>query len=203
LYLNIYSSDADIQSPSRLKPICPTRWLTQLPTVVSVLSNYASILKALEKAAAEFGTNTGTRANNLRFLFESGKTLLGLLAVKPILQCMEAFNRGLQGSTVPVSGMLQVASVTRCVLLSLRIEDSFSEIFDAAQNGINDYELTAIVLPRNRKIPKRLDDGFAANTIHTTSRDFYGVQFFKAIDSAVMDLDTISWPHWKHECVNC
>ena len=56
LYLELHSNDAESPSPSRLKPICPTRWLTRLSAVVSVLSNYEAILEALEKAAAEFGT---------------------------------------------------------------------------------------------------------------------------------------------------
>ena len=187
MYLELYSCDADSPSPSRLKPIFPTRWLTRLSAVVAVLSNYEAILQSLEKAAVEFDTNTGTRANNLHSSFESGKTLLGLLAAQPILQAMKAFNRGLQGSTVTVSGMLQAADVTRNGLTSLRNDDSFSEIFDAAQKGVRDYRLTTIDLPRRKKIPKRLDDGFE-NAFQATSKDLYRVQFFQAIDSAVMDL---------------
>ena len=80
LYLELYSCDADSPSPSRLKPICPTRWLTGLSAVVAVLSNYEAILESIVKAAVEFGTNTGTWANNLHSSFESGKTLLGLLS---------------------------------------------------------------------------------------------------------------------------
>jgi hypothetical protein len=57
LYLSLHSDDADSPSPSRLKPICPTRWLTRSSAVVSVLSNYKAILEALEDAAAEFGSN--------------------------------------------------------------------------------------------------------------------------------------------------
>ena len=42
----------------------------------------------------EFGSSTASRANGLNSRFSSGVTLLGLLAIQPILQCLEAFNRG-------------------------------------------------------------------------------------------------------------
>lgn len=31
LYLDLHADDADSPSPTRLKPICPTRWLTRCP----------------------------------------------------------------------------------------------------------------------------------------------------------------------------
>ena len=83
--------------------------------------------------------------------------------------------------------MLQAADVTRNGLTSLRNDDSFSEIFVAAQKGVRDYRLTTIDLPRRKKIPKRLDDG-SENAFQATSKDLNRVQFFQAIESAVMDL---------------
>lgn len=189
LYLNVHSDDADSPSPSRLKPICPTRWLTRSSAVMSVLSNYQDILVALEEAAAEFGSSTASRANGLHSRFSSGVTLIGLLAIQPILQCLEAFNRGLQGSSVTVSGMMEVANVTRSVLSSLRNDERFGEIFQSAQSRINEFDLTPLALPRRRKIPRRLDDGSAANTSPGTPEDLFRVQFFQVIDSALMHLD--------------
>ena len=83
-----------------------------------MLSNYRDILTALEEAAAEFGSSTASRANGLHSRFSSGITLLGLLAIQPILQCLEAFNRRLQGSSVTVSGMMEVADITRSICLA-------------------------------------------------------------------------------------
>ena len=60
--------------------------------------------------------------------------------------------------------------------------------------GIRDYQLTTVDLPRRRKIPKRLADG-SENTVHVTSKDLYRVQFFQAIDSALMGLkERFSFP---------
>lgn len=54
---------------------------------------------------------------------------------------------------------------------------------------INDFELMPLSLPRRRNIPRRLDDGPAANTSPGTPEDLFRVQFFKVIDSALVHLD--------------
>ena len=79
LYLDLHSPDTMLDSPSSLKPVCPTRWLTRTSAVTSVLKNYRSVIEALFSAAEEFGTNTSSRANGLKATFSSDHTLLGLL----------------------------------------------------------------------------------------------------------------------------
>ena len=59
-----------------------------------------------------------------------------------------SLHRGLQSSSVTVSGMMEVADVTRSVLSSLRNDDRFGEIFLSAQSRINDFELMPLSLPR-------------------------------------------------------
>ena len=95
LYLNLHQSNSTIDSPSSLKPICPTWWLTRVPAVKSVLTNYGSVIEALSTAAEEFGTKTATCANGLNICFSSVHTLLGLLMNFPILYIMEQFNTAL------------------------------------------------------------------------------------------------------------
>jgi len=90
---------------------------------------------------------------------------------------------------VTVSGMREVADVTRSMLSSLRNDDWFGEIFQSAQSRINDYQLMPLSRPRRRKIPRRLDDRSAANTSPETPEDLFRVQFFKMIDLALMHLD--------------
>jgi len=75
------------------------------------------------------------------------------------------------------------------MLSSLRNNDRFGEIFQSARSRINDFELMPLSVPSHRNIPRRLDDGSAANTSPGTPGDLFRVQFFKVIDSALMHLD--------------
>ena len=88
LYLDLLSSDAVVDSPSSLKPICPTRWLTRTSAVKTVLKNYESIIEALSGAAESFGSNVSSRANGLKTSFSLPLTLLDLLINMPVLDIL-------------------------------------------------------------------------------------------------------------------
>ncbi|XP_033639835.1 uncharacterized protein LOC117300216 [Asterias rubens] len=160
LYLNLHSADTDNPSPTRLKPICPTRWLTHSAAVKSVLQNFEAVLDALHEAAEDFGANTSSRASGLHSCLSSGKCILGLFTALPVIQCLEHFNRALQGTDKTVSGML-----------------------DAAE-----CNLEPVTLPRKRKLPKRHDDGATQEYTANSAEELYRVDFFKVIDSAISNL---------------
>ena len=187
LYLNMHTDDTDIPCPTRLKPICPTRWLTRTPAVKSVLDNYDAVLDALQQASDDFGTNTASRARGIRSCLSSGKCVLGLFASLPVLQSMECFNKALQGSEVTVSGMLAAAKVTTEKLQSLRTDKKFREMFQQTQQRLDECKLDPVTLPRKRKLPVRLDEGTHEYT-PSSAEEVYRVEYFKVIDSALENL---------------
>ena len=142
------------------------------------------MLDALQEAANELGTNTASRANGLYKCLSSGKCVLGLIASIPIIQCLENFNKALQGSQVTVSGMLAAAEVTITSLQSLRCNDKFKEMFEAAEQKRQQCNLEPVTLPRKRRVPNRQDDGVAPEYTANSAEEIYRVDFFKVIDSA-------------------
>lgn len=188
LYLNIHTDDADSPSPTRLKPICPTRWLTRYPAVKSVLDNYSNVLDALHDAARELGSTTASRATGLYKCLSSGECVLGLYVSLPLIHCLENFNRALQGKNMTVSGMLEAAEVTMQSLQSLRCDHKFKEMFDAAEQKLQQCDLEAVPLPRKRKIPKRRDYGTAPEYSPYSAEELYRVDFFRVIDAAVSNI---------------
>ncbi|XP_068204694.1 zinc finger MYM-type protein 1-like [Palaemon carinicauda] len=190
MYLNIHTDDLNTPSPTSLKPICPTRWLTRYAAVKAVLDNYPDVLAALQEAAKELGSTTASRAAGLYKCLFSGECLLGLYGSLPLIQCLENFNKSLQGSKVTVSGMLEAAEVTIKSLQSLRCEHKFKRLFEEAEQKLHLCDLDAIPLPRKKKIPKRLDQGlgFASNYCHDSAEEFYRVEFFSVIDAAVLNI---------------
>ncbi|XP_068225569.1 zinc finger MYM-type protein 1-like [Palaemon carinicauda] len=190
MYLNIHTDDLNTPSPTSLKPICPTRWLIRYAAVKAVLDNYPDVLAALQEAAKELGSTTASRAAGLYKCLSSGECLLGLYGSLPLIQCLENFNKSLQGSKVTVSGMLEAAEVTIKSLQSLRCEHKFKRLFEEAEQKLHLCDLDAIPLPRKKKIPKRLDQGlgFASNYCHDSAEEFYRVEFFSVIDAAVLNI---------------
>ena len=188
MYLTKHDGDTDTPAPGSLKPICPTRWLTRLSAVTALLDNYSDVLDALQKASAEFGTNTGSRANGLYTCLSSGKCVLGLLAALPLLKLLECLNRSLQSSNINVDGMLQSVRLVQEELANLREEDKFLNIFRQAEEMCDDLQLEAMQLPRKRKVPRRYDHGNGQGHHHEKAEDHYRVQFFTAIDCASASL---------------
>ncbi|XP_041351026.1 zinc finger MYM-type protein 1-like [Gigantopelta aegis] len=188
LYLHLHDDDTEKGSPTRLKPICPTRWLTRASAVTTALHNYADVLDSLQEASAEFGTNTGSRANGIYTCLSSGKCILGLLASLPIINCLEALNKSLQGSGINVSGMLESVKVVSGELKKLRSIKKFSDIYQAAKAKIAELDLTPLAVPRQRKRHKRLQQGNAEAFNTDTAEQMYRIQFFTVIDTAITNL---------------
>ena len=74
LYIHQHDSQPHLRVPGRLKPICPTRFLTHSSAIKAAIENYSDILDALEEAASQFGNNTGSRASGLLTCLSIGKT---------------------------------------------------------------------------------------------------------------------------------
>jgi len=177
-----------LPSPISLKPICPTQWLTRKSAVLSVLDNYENILTALHKASSTFGTDTAARASGLANNFVQGKCLLGLVAALPILQCLEGFNKSLQGSKQTVDRMLSAAEAVKIELRELRTDTAFRSIVSKAEEDIEKMNLEPLALPRRRKIPKRVG-GSDASASPSTIEELYRPEFFCVLDKAIGSMD--------------
>ena len=160
LYLDQHNAD-DYPSPSRLKPLCPTRWLSRGAAVRAVLDNYADVVSALDEASSTFGNSTAGRANLVHSLLASVKCVLGLVASLPLIECLDKFNTSLQGVDTTVAGILAAAAVVKENLLQIRddVECEFRTIFHAAAEKSHQLNIEPLSLPRQRKIPRRFNDG--------------------------------------------
>ena len=190
LYLDQHNAD-DSPSPSRLKPLCPTRWLSRGAAVRAVLDNYADVVGALDEASSTFGNSTAGRANLIHSLLTSAKCVLGLVASLPLIECLEKFNASLQGVGTTVAGMLAAAVAVRENLRQIRddVECQFGSIFQAAAEKSHQLNIEPLSLPRQRKIPRRFNDGDEQHA-HGSAEELYRAQYIAAIDSAVANIDT-------------
>ncbi|XP_071847676.1 zinc finger MYM-type protein 1-like [Apostichopus japonicus] len=186
LYLDLHDDVVDHASPGRLKPICPTRWLTHSASIRAFLDNYEDVIKALGTASAEFGTNVASRATGVMKCVSSVSCILGLLAALPIIQCLEKFNRALQSSKVTISGMIESAGVVGRELQRLRSEECFKSIFDDAHEKAAKWHLDPLEI-RQRRIPAKYA-GDGEQLVQSTEEKFRS-EYYKVLDSAATNLD--------------
>ena len=97
---------------------------------------------------------------------------------------MENLNKMLQSSTTTVGGMIEAVDVCIQSLNSLRNPDKFKEIFDLTEEFIESNDLDDIPVERQRKIPKRIDQG-ADNHRFASPEEKYRVEYYSVMDSTM------------------
>lgn len=188
IYLSQHDEENEVLSPRSLKPMCPTRWLTRLSAVKSLLENFSDVLISLEEATNEFGTNIASRANGILTCLSTGQCVLGLHVIVPILQLLEGLNRSFQSTTANLGGMLHSVRLVQEELKILRSVEKFQELFNTAEKMISQLGIPSLELPRLRKIPKRYKEGNAQDYQHGTVLEYYRVQYLQVVDTAIENL---------------
>ncbi|XP_070412026.1 zinc finger MYM-type protein 1-like [Nothobranchius furzeri] len=171
-----------------IKPLCATRWTVRTPAIRAVLTQYESILAALEEmASTNLTDSTASKANGLLDRLEKGNTILGLLLGQEILMMLEDLNLSLQARGKTISGMLKAVEYTRQGFLSLRTNDSFMSIYGKAVKLVADLDLQPVHPPHVR-MPSRKYGGPAKHHTPATPEEYFRVHFFSAIDTVITQL---------------
>ena len=100
---------------------------------------------------------------------------------------MEGLNKALQSRTATTASLLVSVETSIGSLKSLRTEEKFHDIFSEAERLIELYNMDNITLGRQRKIPRRLDEG-SENFQFETAEDKYRIEFYNVIDTAIEQL---------------
>jgi hypothetical protein len=200
LFGDISSSDEQVCSRN-IRPLCPTRWLVRLPAIVSVLTQYASILRALEEAHDACSPEVSSTASGLLSKFEDGTTLANLLMAKDVIEPLETLNRSLQSTRMTVAGMLEAVDVLTRQLLAYQTVDHFDELFEEIETQVSQLDLEPVRLPRPRATPKRFSG--SGEAFHPkTAREHLRIEYFKMLDAAIVQLkerfsDSVGLTHYS------
>ena len=187
IYLTICeSTEDDNLHPTAIKPLCATRWLCRLAAIQSAFDQYPAILQSLEEMARG-ETDTATKANGLLDRFQKGKVFLGLkMAAKPVA-ILEQLNSALQAKSANVSGMVEAVKTSSTHISAQRTDEAFHELFSAAEEKCEEYQLDPLEVPRIRVLPSRYT-GEAAEYRPNSSEEYYRKQYFEFIDVIVTGL---------------
>ena len=173
-----------------LRPLCPTRWVVRVSAIRSLLAQYDAVLETLE----EFGTNKSstadakTRASGLFDRFTKGNTLLLLSLALPIFELLENLCTALQGRQSSVCGMLNAVKQTTDGLKTVRSDERFVALFDAAQQEAQKLNIEDITLPRQSRLPRKLNIGYSGQHVFENAADYFKPIYCSIIDTAVHSL---------------
>ena len=172
-------------SPS-LRPLCPTRWTVRHSAIDSILKNYHNLMSSLE-IIQQGHDEYAAKGKGLLMQMECFDTFFSLKLAYLIFSAAEQFSVNLQAKDTTISEGIKGASLLKRHYTLMRTDESFSTFYERIlreSEGLTDEP----VLPRYRRIPRRLDDGASPHRF-ATPKDRYRHAYFEALDQACGELE--------------
>ena len=163
-----------------LKPLCPTRWTVRTGAISAILDNYEPLLSTLDEVHATGRDEYSMKAGGFVRQLQLFSTFFGLKLCILIFSPIEQLSCTLQSKDIIIQEARAAALITENFLRRQRTDSAFEEFYSAvisASQNLTDEP----VLPRPRKLPRRIDDG-AASHQPSTPKEIYRQKYFEALD---------------------
>ena len=139
-------------SPTKLRPLCPTRWTVRLQAVSAVLDQYPEVLGALQETSESQG-HVAARAHGLLQIFSKSSTYVALGLSRSVLEPLQKATVKAQRTTCTVTELVEMVDATISVFQTLR--DNADERIETLLKKASSVSLEAPETPRMKKPPKR------------------------------------------------
>ena len=183
-------------APKSLRPLCPTRWTCRTRSLTSVAENIEELIETLTEIMDSGGSSEGAKAApGLLALLEKFSTIFGLYAALSVFAPAEEMAKKLQSTDLDAGTVKLLKESLKNYLLDMRSEKHFQIVYNKAIEKCHECGLQDPVLPRRKRVPKRLDGYFSksgeTNTDHfwKSPEEYYRTQYFEIIDRMVNGLD--------------
>ena len=170
-----------------LKPLCPTRWTVRTAALKAVLENWSVLCSELEIIQLESSGEPSRKACGLLAMMDKFSVYFGLRVSHLLFSAAEEVSKSLQRKEFSA----QEAYLSICQLHTFLDRQRSSTVFEEffVQTVELSKDLTEPpVLPRPRRLPKRIDDGSKEHQF-TSVDDYYRKQYYKVIDLMKGELD--------------
>lgn len=174
---------APVGNISKIKPLCPTRWIYRKAQVEEIVKKYNIILDTLR----ELSEDNYDGSSGLLHCFSNGLTYLGFVLAKDVIDLLELLNKSFQGRKKTLSGTVRSVQTVLDSLSNLRGEDKFTTIFNSCCDKIDELGLEPLALPRTVRPPKRFC-GPGKQHEWNSCEEYFRQEYYKVIETAMMGL---------------
>jgi hypothetical protein len=175
-------------NPSKLRPLCPTRFLCRGKAIISVIKQYDAVLQCLTTMSSDKNNSeVASKARGLLNCFSQASTLLSLKLVYMVVAPLEELSKAMQSTKASLSGILQCVDVVKKKLMKYRSEECFEVLFNEVTSIAKDLGLEPLQLPRRRVPPARFTGPSAAYTPVTATAHYRSI-FYNFLDGVMQQL---------------
>ena len=178
------------QSPVGLRAFCHTRWTVRGDSLESILVNYNSLLELWEESlesAVRLEPDVKARIIGVKTLMQDFSFLYGLKLSETVLKLTDNLSKTLQQTSLSAAEAQKIATMTVTTLEGMRSDASALTFLNLVKALQHKLDVDEAVVPRQRKLPRRLDDG-APGFCHDSVESFYRASYFEAIDLAISSI---------------
>ena len=152
----------------------------------SVVSNHGVLQNTWEEASTIVkDTETKSRIRGVSAIMDTFNFVFGAMLGELVLGHADNLSRTLQHQTMSAAAGQEIAQMTIRTIESLQTDGMFDLFWDkvnefTSANGVHEAQL-----PRQRKRPRRYEEGASSRDFLETPKQFYKQQYFEAIDLIV------------------
>ena len=166
-----------------IRILCPTRWTVRADALQSILANYDVLLKLWEEAVDRVSdTEMKARIQVVAAQMAKFDFFFGVSLGQLILRHSDNLSRTLQHRNLSAAEGQNIAGMAVRTLESLRTDDNFDMFFTRTTASAAEHDVDKPCLPRNRRVPSRLDEGTGAAEFPSSVEDCYRPQYYEALD---------------------
>ena len=150
-----------------IRPLCPTRWTVRADSLASITENYSSLQSTWDEVVdITRDSEIKARIIGVAAQMKTFEIAFAVHLAEMLFRHTDNLSKTLQKDTIS-EGQI-VASMMLAPLQSVRNDESFQLFWDKLSLYLTLIDVSEPRLPRQRKIPKRFDDGTASTHFHDT-----------------------------------
>ena len=153
--------------------------------MTSILNNYCALIELWEQSLeTRLDPDVKERIIGVKSQMMKFPSLFGLLLCDRILNITDNLSKTLQSQSMSAVETQHIAELTVKTLQGMRTDDMYKTFLDFATKTSTDLGVAEPVLPRPRKVSRRLDDGASQCYQSSSVQEHYSRLYYEAMDLA-------------------
>ena len=174
-----------------IRVLCPTRWTVRAQALQSILSNY-SVLQVLWQESLDFvkEAEMRSRIQGVSTCMKTFEFFWGVALGELLLNHTDNLSKTLQHTSMSAAEGQKIAKMTVCTLQSIRSDPNFELFWQKVTKLAAELDVDEPALPRQRKRPRRYEDGTGEAHFSENVKDFFRRIYFEALDLVISGINS-------------
>ena len=168
-----------------LKPLCPTRWTVRTKAIDALLKNYLVLQKELE-IVQQGKDEYAMKAHGFLTAMEKFRTFFGLKLSYLLFSATEQLSLTFQAVNTSIQQAVSASCLAVSFLERQRTDREFSLFYSNCLSEAKDLTDDP-VMPRQRRPPRRIDDGATPHSFKDP-KSLFRKHYFEALDIVIGEL---------------